>query len=275
MTESEKQFQDSPESPSADPFSEASAAEVVVDMDAAASEPDAVSREPLTDELTDAVTMDAVSSEVVPGEEAAGEGAALDAEAAPAAFDALELDPNEPDPDEISPAALKVESLNRELQATREKLEEGNAQYLRITADFENFRKRTRKEQDEQEERVKCATILKMLPVIDNFERARVQLKPEGESATNIHKSYQGIYKQLVESLKQIGVSPMRAEGKDFDPMLHEAVMREPTDEHPDGTVMEELQRGYLLGDRVLRHAMVKVSVAMSSAPDAENSPEA
>lgn len=75
-----------------------------------------------------------------------------------------------------------------------------------------------------------------------------------------IHKSYQGVYKQLVEALKRLGVSAMRAEGQEFDPMLHEAVMREPTAEHPEGTVIEEFVRGYQLGDRVLRHAMVKVA---------------
>ena len=115
-------------------------------------------------------------------------------------------------------------------------------------------------------------TILELLPVIDNFERARTQLKAETEEAVNIHKSYQGIYKQLVECLKRIGVVPMRAKGNEFDPMLHEAVMREPSNEFEDGVVIEELQRGYLLGERVLRHAMVKVAVAGD--PPSEDSSE-
>lgn len=188
-------------------------------------------------------------------------------EESPAAFDELELDVEEAAAD-ISPAGAKAEALSREVQELRGKLEDSTGQYLRITADFENFRKRTRKEQAEQEDKVKCSTILELLPVIDNFERARTQLKPEGEAAVSIHKSYQGIYKQLVDCLKRIGVSPMRAEGSEFDPMLHEAVMREPTTEHPDGTVLEELQRGYLLGDRVLRHAMVRVAVALDPTPE-------
>jgi molecular chaperone GrpE len=98
------------------------------------------------------------------------------------------------------------------------------------------------------------------LSVVDNFERARTQIKPQNEGEMGIHKSYQGVYKQLVESLKRIGVSPMRPEGQQFDPNLHEAVMREPTEEHPEGIVMEELQRGYYLGDRILRHSLVKVA---------------
>ena len=85
-----------------------------------------------------------------------------------------------------------------------------------------------------------------------------------------IHKSYQSVYKQLVDSLKRLGVSPMRPEGQEFDPNLHEAVLREPTDEHPEGTVLEELVRGYFLGERVLRHAMVKVAAPKADAPPAQ-----
>nr|WP_228383282.1 nucleotide exchange factor GrpE [Synechococcus elongatus] len=118
------------------------------------------------------------------------------------------------------------------------------------------------KEREELELQSKRVTITELLPVIDNFERARAQLKPQGEEAEAIHKSYQGLYKQLVDCLKRIGVSPMRAEGQPFDPAYHDAVLREESTDQPDGTVLEELQRGYLLGDLVLRHALVKVSIA-------------
>ncbi len=134
------------------------------------------------------------------------------------------------------------------------------SQYLRIAADFDNFRKRSSKEKEDIEVRVKCTTIIELLSVVDNFERARTQIKPQNDGELGIHKSYQGVYKQLVDGLKKIGVSPMRPEGQQFDPNLHEAVMREPTDEHAEGTVMEELQRGYYLGDRILRHSLVKVA---------------
>ncbi|MFM2303937.1 MAG: hypothetical protein RLZZ135_1347 [Cyanobacteriota bacterium] len=134
------------------------------------------------------------------------------------------------------------------------------SQYLRIAADFDNFRKRSSKEKEDIEVQVKCSTITELLSVVDNFERARTHIKPQNDGEMGIHKSYQGVYKQLVESLKRIGVSPMRPEGQQFDPNLHEAVMRQPTDEHPEGTVIEELQRGYFLGDRILRHSLVKVA---------------
>lgn len=155
-----------------------------------------------------------------------------------------------------------IQELKTQLDQQTAQTEERNQQYMRIAADFENFRRRTQKEKEELDLKTKCATIRELLPVIDNFERARSQLKPQTDAEMNIHKSYQGIYKQMVDTLKQIGVSPMRAEGQEFDPNLHEAVMREPTHEYPEGSVIEELQRGYVLGDQVLRHALVKVATA-------------
>jgi molecular chaperone GrpE len=96
--------------------------------------------------------------------------------------------------------------------------------------------------------------------VVDNFDRARSYLKPQTDGEINFQKSYQGVYKDMVDRLKKLGVAPMRSEGQEFDPNLHEAVMREPTAAHPEGTVIEELVSGYMIGDRVLRHAMVKVA---------------
>ncbi|GAB4318966.1 MAG: nucleotide exchange factor GrpE [Leptolyngbyaceae cyanobacterium] len=156
---------------------------------------------------------------------------------------------------------MKIADLEREIQDLKKSLEDRTNQLMRSQADFENYRKRTARDKEDWELKATCATINTLLPVIDNFERARSQLKPQTEQETTIHKSYQSVYKQLVDCLKQIGVSPMRAEGKEFDPNLHEAVMRESTSEYPEGTVIEELQRGYMLGDRVLRHALVKVAV--------------
>jgi molecular chaperone GrpE len=158
-----------------------------------------------------------------------------------------------------------IQNLESEVAALKAQLEERTNIYVRLQADFDNFRKRTQREKEELDVQVKCSTISELLPVIDNFDRARSQLKPQTEEATNIHKSYQGVYKQLVDCLKRIGVSPMRSEGKDFDPNLHEAVIREPTDQYPEGTVIEELVRGYVLGDKVLRHAMVKVATALET----------
>ncbi|MTJ13724.1 nucleotide exchange factor GrpE [Anabaena sp. UHCC 0187] len=172
-------------------------------------------------------------------------------------------------PIEIDIAALS--DLTQQIESLKIQLEERSTQYMRIAADFENYRKRTAKEKEELDLQVKRNTITELLPVVDNFERARAHLKPQGDGEMTIHKSYQGVYKQLVDCLKRLGVAPMRPEGQEFDPNLHEAVMREPTDEHPEGTVLEELVRGYYFGERVLRHAMVKVAAPKE---DVSSSPE-
>ncbi|MBD2360225.1 MULTISPECIES: nucleotide exchange factor GrpE [unclassified Anabaena] len=175
-----------------------------------------------------------------------------------------------PETTEVETAALA--ELTQHIESLKAQLEERSTQYMRIAADFENYRKRTQKEKEELDVQVKRNTLMDLLPIVDNFERARAHLKPQTEGEMTIHKSYQGVYKQLVDSLKRLGVSPMRPEGQEFDPNLHEAVMREPTDEHPEGTVLEELVRGYYLGDRVLRHSMVKVAAPKEDAPSAPES---
>ncbi len=172
--------------------------------------------------------------------------------------------PTEEDSTDYQAAFMELRSnyaaKEREIEGLKKQVEESNNQYMRIAADFENFRRRTQREREELETQMKCNTVKELLPVVDNFERARSQIKPQTEGESNIHKSYQGVYKDMVDRLKKVGVAPMRAEGKEFDPNLHEAVMREPTSEHPEGTVVEELMRGYTLDDKVLRHAMVKVA---------------
>ena len=155
----------------------------------------------------------------------------------------------------------RLEQLEREHSALREEHEVLRGQYVRIAADFDNFRKRQSRDQDDLKLQLVCNTLTEILPVVDNFERARQQLDPQTEEAQGLHRSYQGLYKQLVDVLKQLGVAPMRVVGQEFDPTLHEAVLREPSDEHPEDVVIEELQRGYHLDGRVLRHAMVKVSM--------------
>ena len=174
-------------------------------------------------------------------------------------------------PPEVDYASLIAE-LENQISSLEAQVEDRTNQCVRLAADFDNYRKRTQREREEMEQQIKCSTINELLPVVDNFERARSQIKPQTEQETTIHKSYQSVYKQLVDCLKRVGVSPMRAEGKEFDPNLHEAVMRQPTHEFPEGTVMEELQRGYLLGERVLRHALVKVAAAPEPEVDSEAS---
>jgi molecular chaperone GrpE len=167
---------------------------------------------------------------------------------------------------------MALVEVNASLKA---QLEDITGQYRRLAADFENFRKRTQKEKEDLEISIKGSTLKPLLQVVDNFDRARSQIKPQTDAEMNIHKSYQGVYKLMVDSLKQLGVAVMRPEGEPFDPNLHEAVMREPTDAYPEGTVIEDLMHGYQLGEKVLRHAMVKVATAPETDSTAESTADA
>ena len=164
-----------------------------------------------------------------------------------------------------APAAVdpadRMQQLEQELTTLKQEHETLNGQYVRIAADFDNFRKRQSRDQDDMRQQLVCSTLTEILPVVDNFERARQQLNPEGEEAQALHRSYQGLYKQLVDVLKQQGVARMEVVGQEFDPNLHEAVLREESSEFAEDVVCEELQRGYHRDGRVLRHAMVKVSM--------------
>lgn len=174
---------------------------------------------------------------------------------------------------EIDPAN-RLQQLEQELSSLKQEHETVQSQYMRIAADFDNFRKRQARDQDDLRQQLVCSTLTEILPVVDNFERARQQLNPEGEEAQALHRSYQGLYKQLVDVLKQQGVARMEVVGQEFDPTLHEAVLREENQEHAEDIVCEELQRGYHRDGRVLRHAMVKVSMGPGPATSSDAASE-
>ena len=165
-----------------------------------------------------------------------------------------EVDENSNDSEDTLNTVARLEQLEKEHQTLK-------SQYVRIAADFDNFRKRQSRDQDDLKIQLICKSLSAILPIVDNFERARQQLKPESDEAQTLHRSYQGLYKQLVEVLKQQGVAPMRVLGQQFDPNLHEAVLREPSEKENEDIIIEELQRGYHLEGKVLRHALVKVSM--------------
>jgi len=155
----------------------------------------------------------------------------------------------------------KINGLIAESTALKEQLDDRKQQYLRLYADFENFRKRTERDKEEQEGTITSKILKKILPVVDDFERAQLQISPKNDGEAAIHKSYQSVYKQLLKCLKETGVARMEAVGQDFDPNFHEAIMQEPSAEYDEGIITEELRPGYLVSDdRVLRHALVKVS---------------
>ncbi len=191
-------------------------------------------------------------------------------DAAPAAAEPEVVSTDASAESSLTDPAERLQQLEQELHTLKQEHETLQSQYMRIAADFDNFRKRQSRDQDDIRQQLVCSTLSEILPVVDNFERARQQLNPEGEEAQALHRSYQGLYKQLVDVLKQQGVARMEVVGQLFDPTLHEAVLREESTEQPEDMVIEELQRGYHLNGKVLRHALVKVSMGPGPSADAE-----
>ena len=139
-----------------------------------------------------------------------------------------------------------------------ERIEELTDQVKRQMAEFDNFRKRTEKEKTSMYEMGAKSVIEKILPVLDNFERG-LQSVPEEEKDLPFAAGMNMIYKQLFSELEQIGVKPIEAVGQEFDPNFHNAVMQVESEEYESGIVAQELQKGYMYRDTVVRHSMVGV----------------
>ena len=139
-----------------------------------------------------------------------------------------------------------------------EKIEELTDRLTRQMAEFDNFRKRTEKEKAQMFDMGARTIIEKILPVIDNFERGLAAV-PEEQKDDAFVTGMDKVYKQMLTELDAIGVKPIEALGKEFDPDLHNAVMQVESEEYEPGTVAQELQKGYTYKDNVVRHSMVAV----------------
>jgi molecular chaperone GrpE len=140
----------------------------------------------------------------------------------------------------------------------QEKIDELNDKVMRQMAEFDNYRKRTEKEKDSMFDAGARSVVEKILPIVDNFERG-ITTVPEEEKDSAFVKGIQMIYKQLSEELDKMGVKPIEAVGKPFNPDYHNAVMQVDDDKLETGTVAQELQKGYTYHDIVIRHSMVAV----------------
>ena len=154
--------------------------------------------------------------------------------------------------DDADSRGVDLDEVIRERDAHYDRL-------LRVTAEYDNYRRRTERERRELTEQATGDLLGDLLPVVDDLERA---LAADTEDGDAYRRGVEIIHKQLLDVMARRGVAPIEAVGTDFDPTLHQAVMHEPSDGHRDGEVVEELRRGYTLRQRLLRPSMVKVAKA-------------
>ncbi len=150
-------------------------------------------------------------------------------------------------------------SSDDELSKLQEKYDELNNQYLRLAADFENYRKRQAQERESLLKYGAENALKHMIEVLDNFERGEKALE-NVEDCEKCKESFNLVHKQVIDTLTKLGLETIEAAGKEFDPNFHDAVMQTPTSEHPEHTIIAELQKGYKMGDKVLRPSLVNVA---------------
>jgi molecular chaperone GrpE len=177
--------------------------------------------------------------------------------------------PNEPELQESAPGDAPPEgAANRAappsesdaLAALRQEKDALQNRLLRTAAEFDNYRKRIDRERRELSEFAAADVLMEVLPILDNLERA-LQV-PAGPEAEPYRKGVEMIQRQMLDLLRKRGVTPIETVGADFDPNYHQAVSHDVSPDHREGEVIAELRRGYMLGERLLRPAMVKVAKA-------------
>ena len=192
-----------------------------------------------------------IKTEEVPEEE-------MEVEAAGAEAEGYEIE--EPEVEETGEAeGTEEEAAEPVCDEKDKKIAELDDKFRRLFAEFDNFRKRTESEKAGRFAEGEKTVLLKILPLIDNFERALANVPEELEQNPYVD-GMEKIYRSFMDLLKELGVTPIEAVGQPFDANLHNAVMHVEDEEQPENTVVDEFQKGYLFGDKVLRYSMVKVA---------------
>lgn len=152
-----------------------------------------------------------------------------------------------------------VDPKDEEITSLKTQVDQEQEKYLRLYAEFENYKRRIQKENDTQRKYQAQGVLSDVLPTLDNFERA-LQIEGDDESFNSLKKGVEMVYSSLVKSLEDNGLEAIKSEGEAFDPNYHQAVVQDNNPDFESGHITEELQKGYKLKDRVLRPSMVKVN---------------
>lgn len=202
--------------------------------------------------------MEENKTNIPEAEESAAE-AEVEVEKEPVTEAEAEEKPCKGDKKKLKKAEAEIAELKVALDAKNAEVAELNDKYMRLFAEYDNFRKRTAKELEGKAADAACDTLAEILPVLDNLERA-AQYNTDDTAATNMGKGLELTLKSFIETLAKLGVHEIEAEGKTFDPNLHNAVMHVEDESLGESQVAEVFMKGYAKGDKVLRHSMVKVA---------------
>ena len=174
---------------------------------------------------------------------------------------------NEAEVDNTDDPSCETEQINEQVKDEKndwqEKYEKLNDQFIRLAADFDNFRKRQAQERESLLKYGAESTVTKLLEVMDNFDRGLKAIETV-DDCDKVKECYNLAYKNFYDVMSKIGLEAIKAIGEEFDPNLHEAVMQTPSEDKPEHTIIAELQKGYKLGDKVIRPTLVNVAVAQN-----------
>lgn len=174
----------------------------------------------------------------------------------------------EPGDDGDADVKNPLKELEAKLESKEEEAKETYDRLLRVSADFENYKKRSTREMEEFRKYANQSLLKEMLSVVDNLELAINSSNDEQEADKNLIEGLNLTLNEILRVFEKFNVKPIEAKGKTFDPAFHEAVMREESDDFPENTVISEFQKGYLIHDRLLRPAMVVVAVPKTTQKD-------
>jgi molecular chaperone GrpE len=167
-------------------------------------------------------------------------------------------------------AADPMNELEEKFKKSEEDARQSYDRYLRVSADFENYKKRTVREMDDFRKFANQSLVKELLPIVDNLELAIKSAKENKNVDNCLLDGVDLTLKEILKIFEKYNIKPIEALGKTFDPRYHEAVMREETDKHPENVITNEMQKGYLIHDRLLRPSMVVVAAPKKSDDDKE-----